>query len=187
MKWPLVTETLKHALWGALMGTVLAIGFSPVFAQEEDLLVLREVDGPYDLAVAITPTVPLFGVVHLSVTVLDASTAEPVTDAQVKIVTHRPGDGQPGWALAFNSPTSPETYRADVNLERSGLWHLAIQVRSDLGEGTLEMSLEVPKAQKIWIGTLIWAVVAAAIAWAFVLIWRSARRTSQRRRGSPWF
>lgn len=175
---------MARALRGLLL--LLLVGLAPgaplAHAQGEGPLLVRKAVGPYDLAVAINPAVPEFGVARLTVTVLAASSGEAVADARVRyIVTQAPPrEDQPGWAWAFGVPTAPGSYTAGLNLKEPGTWLLSLRVQSDLGEGVLELPLEVPEAARSGGGTLVWGLVVAILAGGFLWLWWTARRARGR-------
>ena len=168
-----------------LLALVTVLGPSSAVADNGASELLKRVVGPYQLTVVASSPRPLVGHLYLWITVADASTATPVTDTQVQILTRRPGDATEGWALAIHSPAAPGTYTAEVILDEPGTWALSFQVSNGLGESIADIALEVAEVpQNRQVGTLGWTAMIGVIALGALYVWWSARRqVQQRQRG----
>ena len=84
---------------------------SPARAEEGDGEQIRETLGPYEIGVTISQSTGSVGPVHLIITLLNATTRQPVPDAKVRIRTRNEEDGTGGWALALNKSEGRRTLR----------------------------------------------------------------------------
>ena len=137
--------------------------------------------GPYHLLVE---AVPVVGSLHVTVSVEDGGTREPVTGAEVWLRA-RPADqagAEIGPALArVESLARPSIYAATLGADTVGEWLVQVTIRTDLGETTelLPVRLSVPgSSSRIW-----WSLFLALVVLATArLIWASQRRRRRRRR-----
>ena len=175
--------------WVAMAGFVLVVTFavstlvpSPALAQEDGREQVRETAGPYEIGVTIDPSTPSVGAVHIIITVLNATTRQPVPDARVRIRTRNEGDDTGGWALALNYPRVPERYEANVNLETGGTWDVSVEVSSAMGEVLLEIPpLEVRKRAQSSAAGFVFVGVSLVILLGGVYVWWSIRRVQRKR------
>ena len=139
---------MASALAAFILAVAVAdLGWSPVFAQENDGGPARKIVGPYEVAITTSLVTPVSGAIHFIVIVLDATTQQAVPGARVQIRTKNELDSIEGWAHAFNTPDAPELYKADVSLGPTGTWLVSVAVSSDLGDVLVELlSVEVPMA-----------------------------------------
>ena len=144
--------------------------------------IFRGREGNYDIIVGVQPEQPAVGVVHFSITPLDASTGLPATKARVRIVTNNP-NGKPAFrARALNTPATPQYYDANITLDLPGVWTLTVDVESDdLGAAAVTVPFEVA-AQGVTpslSGGIVFVVLSAVLVAGGVYVWYS---TSRRRR-----
>ena len=166
----------------ALALAVSSLAPSPARAQEGDGEQVRETLGPYDIGVTITQSTGSVGPVHFIITLLNATTRQPVPDARVRIRTRNEGDGTGGWALALNNPRVAERYEANVNLETGGTWEISIEVSSAMGEVLLEIPpLEIRETAQSSAGGFVFAGVALVIVLGGVFVWWSIHRGQRKR------
>ena len=121
----------------ALLG---AAGSGPVRANGASIETLRTVKGPYEIFVGTIPSPPIEGAVHLTVTLTDAATARPVTDATVEVFTQREGGERVRRAQLYNSPASPNFYDRNVEVPQAGRWLFTLEVSSQLGDAVVEFA-----------------------------------------------
>ena len=160
---------------------ILAILLAPVAsasANGDAVEIFRSREGSYEIVVRVLPEEPVVGIVHFSITPLEASTALPVTDAEILIVANDQR-GQPKYqARALNTPASPQNYDANITFESAGSWTLVIEVQSDrLGEVTVTGPLAVAK-QSIGPGSsggVVFLVLLVVLVGGSFYVWYSAR------------
>ena len=100
-------------------------------------------EGPFDLVVGVLPENPSLGYVRLVATVCDAATGGPVPDAQVTFIPTSP-EGKVGAPIyGLGKFSGPEEYSAELSLKKSGLWHYRIEVKSQAGSATTNVSVEI--------------------------------------------
>lgn len=158
------------------------LAHKPARAQEGDGEQVRETVGPYEIGVTANPSTPAVGAVHIIITVLNATTRQPVADARVRIRTWNEGDGTGGWALALNNPRVPERYEANVNLQTGGTWEVSVEVSSAMGEVLLEIPpLEVRKRAQSSAAGFVFVGVSLVIVLGGVYVWWSIRRVQRKR------
>ena len=149
--------------------------------------VLREKAGPYEVVVAILPERPAIGTVHFSITPLDASDGQLVT--QVKIwLTAYDEKGEPVYAArAVNLPATPHYYDTNVKFEEAGTWTIELTLEQEsLGEASLSFPLEI-EAPAIGAGAgggFVFLGVFAVLIGGAVYLWMSARRATRAREES---
>jgi len=162
----------------ALFAVALAGNAQPLQAQEGAQVVLKQQAGLYQVAVAASSAQPYVGHTYLWISVADAATAQPVTDAQVRILVQRSVESTGGQGRALPSPTAPGTYVADVILDKPGTWRLAFQITGPLGEATAALDLEVRETPRNpWVGTIGLAVVfLVLVLGGLYVVWSGARR-----------
>ncbi|MSQ40276.1 MAG: hypothetical protein EXR55_01145 [Dehalococcoidia bacterium] len=169
------------AVWAlALLAVALAGNATSAHAQalgraEE---ILRQQVGAYSIAVAASSAKPYVGELYLWVSLADAATAQPVTDAQVSILAQRSIDTPEGRALVVHSPSAPGTYVAGINLDQPGTWLLAFQITSPLGEATTTLDLEAREMPRNpWVGTIGFAIVVLVLVLGGLYVaWSAGRR-----------
>ena len=146
------------------------------------LLINRVTAGGYDLAVAGEASNLSLGSAQFSVTVRDAATGQPITDARVQIRTRHLLEGETGWATALSVPARPEEYRARMKLEYPGPWQVSVEVDGPQGQvGTEVGSITVPEPRQYVVGTLVFAGVSVVLLFITgYLVW--SIRQAQRRR-----
>ncbi len=167
------------AAWAlALLAVALTWTAAPAQAQGRAEEILRQQVGAYRIAVAASSAQPYVGELYLWVSLADAATAQPVTDAQVSILAQRSIDTTEGRALVVHSPSAPGTYVAGIILDQPGTWLLAFQVTSPLGEATATLDLEVRETPRNpWVGTIGFATVLLVLVLGGLYVaWSSGRR-----------
>jgi hypothetical protein len=167
------------AAWAlALLAVALAGNARPVHAQEGAQEVLRQRVGPYNVSIAASSARPYVGHVYLWVSVADAATAQPVTDAQVSILAQRSIDPNGGQGLALHSPAAPGTYVADIILDQPGIWLLSFELSSPRGEAKATVDVEVRETPRNpWVGTVGFATVSLVLVLGGLYVaWSSGRR-----------
>ena len=172
------------ARWGLLLLLLALIGApSTAGAQGKAEEVLRQRAGPYQVAVAVSSAQPVAGPLYLWVTLTDAATGQPITDAQIGIHAQRSVDATGESALALHSPQAPGTYVADITLDQPGAWLLSFSISDPLGEATATLNLEVGEdIENAGVGTLGFAVVVAILGLGGTYLWWVSRKALRARR-----
>lgn len=163
----------------------MLLSSSTVEAHGEE--VLRERVGPYEVVVAILPERPAIGTVHFSITPLDASSGQLVTQVKIWLTAHDE-KGEPVYAArAVNLPNTPRYYDTNVKFEEAGTWTIELTLEQEsLGEATLSFPLEIESAA-IGAGAgggFVFLGVFAVLIGGAVYIWMSARRAARAREES---
>ena len=174
----------RTALINALLLVTLlaAIRTSPAVANGATVEVLRTVEGPYEIVVGTLPFPPTEGLVHLTVTITELATAQPVTDAHVEVFARRQGKEKRVRAELFNSQASPLFYDRNVELSGAGLWLLSIEVSSQLGDAVVDLTLEVQGMPRSLGGMLAWVGMTVIILLGGTYVWWSISRSSRKKR-----
>ena len=155
----------------------------PAFAQDTSRSLPPEIVGPYKIGVTTIILEPLVADIRFLVTVRNAETDEPVTPAQVRIVSRNDARDTSGWAIALNTPQKPELYRAEVHYDAEGIWAPQVQVVSSLGEAILDLqTIPVRHTNPSTSGAYAFVTTfAVLIAGSLYVIWR-IRQTQRRSR-----
>lgn len=159
-------------------------------AQDERPVVVEYLAGPYKVGVLTQRSNLAVGRAVFTIFVRDAQGGAPVADARVIVRTHHQVEGTEGWSSAFNSPSAPEAYRAQVNLEDPGIWDAVIEIESPLGGGIISVgSLHVPNARSYTSGSYVFVGVFAVLLLGGGYLWWTINRNQRRRiiaeSGSP--
>ena len=180
-----------HALrlrWlaGAVLLAVSTLLFAPlVVSAQEDGKDEVHVVGAHDIRVVPVNLNLGAGSAQYAVFVTDPETGDPVPNAKVVMVTSNSEEGNPGWAIATNSPALPERYDVHLKLDSTGEWELSVDVSSSLGADLVDVTtLEVPSVNRLTQGTWVFVGVFALIIGGIVYVWWTARRDYRRKRAA---
>ena len=125
------------------------------------------------------------GFAQFSVIVTDPETGAPVPDAKVVLIAANPEEDNPGWAIATNTPATPELYNVNLKLDSTGEWAISADVSSSLGADLFDvMVLEVPSVNRLTQGTWVFVGVFALILGGIAYVWWTARRDYLRKRAA---
>lgn len=125
------------------------------------------------------------GSAQYSVIVTHPETGEPVPGAKVVMLAAGQEEGEPGWAIATNSPADPAQYNVHLKLDSTGEWTISADVSSSLGADYVDVTtLEVPSVNRLTPGTWVFVGVFAAILGGIAYVWWSARRNYRRKRAA---
>lgn len=152
----------------------------PLLAQTAPVEVYRGRQGPYEMAMSMLPETPLVGIVHFVVTLTDAGSGQPVTEAEVLLVVDDE-EGKPTYqSLALNSPADRERYQANFSFERAGEWSIRVRVTEKeraAAEFTVPLTVGEIALGPGLAGTYIWLLVVVVLVGGAFFIFRSARRS----------
>src|SRR5437868_8324098 len=127
---------------------------------------MSEKKGGFLITVFTAPAPFRAGPVDISVLVQDASTEEPVPQAQVSVRMTRPG--QPGleYPATREAATNKLLHAAQFDLPEPGRWHLEVQVeaahRLAVIGGELEAAPPLPRWRELW-PWIAWPALAIAL------------------------
>ena len=122
------------------------------------------------------------GSAQYAVIVTHPETGEPVSDARVVLVASNAVEGDPGWAIATNSPADPAQYNVNLKLDSTGAWAISADVSSSLGADLVEVTeLEVPSVNRLTQGSWVYFGVFGAILAGIAYVWWTARREYRRK------
>ena len=125
------------------------------------------------------------GSAQYAVIVTDPETGAPVSDARVVLVASNSEEGNPGWAIATNSPADPAQYNVNLKLDATGVWAISADVSSPLGADLVEVGeLEIPSVNRLTQGSWVYFGVFGAILAGIAYVWWSARRDYRRKRAA---
>ena len=135
--------------------------------------------GAYAIIVGVLPEDTAVGAVHFSVTISDAETSRPITDAEVTLVAVNDSGQEVYQARAVNTPVQPVYYDANITFESAGAWTIRVDVESrDLGQASVDVPLEVrePALTPGAAGTLLFLAVIAVLVGGGIYVWRASKR-----------
>lgn len=125
------------------------------------------------------------GSAQYAVIVTDPETGEPVQDAKVVLVASNAEEGNPGWAIATNTPADPAQYNVNLKLDSTGHWAISADVSSPLGADLVEVTeFEVPSVNRLTQGSWVFFGVFGAILAGIAYVWWTARREYRRKRAA---
>ena len=165
------------------VGALLLYGLmSPpaVHANGDAVEVFRGRGGPYEVVVAVLPPRPDVGVVHFSLTILEAASSQSVRDAEVVLVARSPEDDRAIQVRALNNRATPDRYEANMSFATPGTWLVAVEVSSDrLGAATVEVPLEVggESISPDRGASIVFAALLVVLVGGGMYVWYSARRS----------
>ena len=144
--------------------------------------------GPYEIAMGTIPDTPIVGSLHLTMTIEEASSGEPVLDAEVTVTGRGPDTEvvELGPLTAQGNPVDPLFYDISTSVDRVGMWTFTVVVRADLGEGSADYLLKVEKPGVLtryltWVTVIVFFAVVALGLLPY-LRERGRRKTRRRKR-----
>ena len=140
--------------------------------------------GPYEVTLGVLPEEPALGRVHFSVTVTDAESSQPVTDAEVVLVAVDEHGREEYQSRALNTPDDPLCYDANMIFEAAGSWTIVVKVDSEgAGKASADVLLEIadPALTPGLAGTVLFFSVLAVLTGGCLYLWRSSRRALRSR------
>jgi hypothetical protein len=127
--------------------------------------------GPYQVYAWTNPDPARAGVLHVTVSLVEPASQQPVLDAEVQILAQWGEESPPIAAPATHENALIKTYyEADIELPTAGVWQITVAHSDAAGRGRASFLLEVKPATFNWRPIGIGAVLAliALGAW-FVL------------------
>ena len=167
-----------------LLGPLALLPVADADAHGNVVEIVRERAGPYEVVVAILPERPAVGTVHFSITPLNASNGELVTEAKIVLVASDTA-GEPVYqSRAVNLPHTPHFYDANIKFESPGTWTIEISLENEsVGDARLSFLLEVEEQAIVpgGAGAVVFLAVFGVLIGGGIYVWRSAKRASRRR------
>lgn len=125
------------------------------------------------------------GSAQFAVFVTNPATGEAVPDARVVMLAESAEEGEPGWAIATNTPAAPERYDVHLKLDSTGEWVISADVSSRLGADLAEVTtVEVPSINRLTQGSWVFFGMFLVILLGIAYVWWSARRDYLRKRAA---
>ena len=145
---------------------------------------MRSVAGPYEIALGTIPDTPVVGVLHLTVTVSEAESKDPILDAEVTVAGTGPEGETPeiGPILAVTNPRDPLYYDVSTSVDRTGLWSFRVSVSSGLGEASTEYLIDV-RSPSPFVGVFTWVTILLFVTLVGLGILPSIRARRRRKSG----
>lgn len=177
--------TFPVAILVVLLALLSTLALAPAsFAQESSSEEVHYV-GAHDIVVVPVNLNMGVGSAQYAVIVTDPETGEPVSDARVVLVASNSVEGDPGWAIATNSPADPAQYNVNLKLDSTGAWAISADVSSSLGADLVQVTeLEVPSVNRLTQGSWVYFGVFGAILAGIAYVWWTARREYRRKRAA---
>ena len=125
------------------------------------------------------------GSAQFAVFVNDPATGAAVPNAKVVMLAEGAEEGNPGWAIATNSPDSPERYVVHLKLDSTGEWFIKVDVSSSLGADLVDVAvLDVPSLNRLTQGSWVFFGMFTIIMLGIAYVWWSARRNYRRKQAA---
>ena len=164
------------------LATVTTAG--PALAGGDVAEIFRGRAGAYEITLGVLPEEPALGRVHFSVTVSDAETSQPITDAEVVLVAVDEAGREEYQSRALNTPDDPLCYDSNITFESAGHWTIRVEVDSaSAGKASVDVPLEIsePPLTPGLAGTVLFVAVLAVLTGGGLYLWRSSRGALRRR------
>ena len=177
--------TFPVVILAVLLALLWILALAPAsYAQESASEEVHYV-GAHDIVVVPVNLNVGVGSAQYAVIVTDPETGDPVPDARVVLVASNAVEGEPGWAIATNSPADPAQYNVNLKLDSTGAWDISADVSSSLGADLVEVTeLEVPSVNRMTQGSWVYFGVFGAILAGIAYVWWTARREYRRKRAA---
>ena len=147
---------------------------------------VRQVAGPYEIALGTVPNQPVVGPLHMTMTVTEVASDEPMLDAEV-VVTGVGPEPEPGVEAADVGPieadvgvTSLGFYDVNTSVDRAGAWTFTVDVSAGPGEASTQFAIDVRPDSGAF-RVLTWVTVAVFFALVGMGLLPIIRERSRRR------
>ena len=178
-----------------LLFTAAVASPHPAEAQQSGARPYRVHAGDYDITVFSNASTLSLGTVDYIIVVAEPGGGPPITDAHVLIhaehvaeedqsqaIAENKVEGHKGQAIALHVPDKPGRYTARVELDRAGVWEMAVEVNSDRGRvqvGTASHVVPTPR-QSTAGGLVFIGVFTVLVLGVLYLVWSSRKALRQR-------
>lgn len=151
----------------SLSATLMALLSADAHANGRVVDFIRQIAGPYEIAVGTIPAPPVVGSLHLTMNISDVTGDAPtlVPDADVTVTGVGPSaDSSPiGPLTATRSPTEIGFYDVNATVNKIGFWTFTVEVDSDLGAASSDFVIEV-KTSNPFFRVFTWVTVVVFLA-----------------------
>jgi hypothetical protein len=132
------------------LATVVVASIAPTRALAQDSetiagyrIVGEAVAGSHTIELQVSPEEPIAAIVRFAVRVRNAATGADIDDAIVRVFATPSEKGERQFSPALNSPVDPVYYLAQLDVDHEGIWAIDVEVESELGNGSIVMSVDV--------------------------------------------
>lgn len=166
----------KTGLLGLALALAAIVGATPASAHGGGTPQLVQApSGPYQVYAWTNPDPARVGTLHVTVSLVQPATQEPVLDADVQILATAADGGQTASAQATHENAVIKTYyEADIDLPAAGSWQIMVAHNDAAGSGSASFDLDVQPAAFNWRPIAIGAVLAVIAAGAWFLLRNNA-------------
>ena len=147
---------------------------------------VRQVAGPYEIALGTVPNQPVVGPLHMTMTVTEVASDEPMLDAEV-VVTGVGPEPEPGVEATDVGPVEAEVgvtslgfYDVNTSVDRAGAWTFTVDVSAGPGEASTQFAMDVRPDSGAF-RVLTWVTVAVFFALVGMGLLPIIRERSRRR------
>ncbi len=135
---------------------------------------------PDTVAVYMEPERPVVGVVHFEVAVSRTDTGEPVRELQVRVYGNPPSGADRQTSRALDTADRPGIYAGNIEMDRAGTWSMSVDLVSTPDAPPVSLTFPVEVRARVRastaLGTLVWALITAAIVGGAGWLWWSSKR-----------
>jgi hypothetical protein len=149
---------------------------------------VRQVAGPYEVALGTVPNRPVVGALHMTMTVTEISSETLVLDAEVVVIGTGPEPEEGVEAVdvgpieALVNATSLGFYDVNTSVDRAGAWRFTVDVTAGPGDASTVFAMDVKKASGAF-RLLTWVTVVVFFALVGLGLLPMIRERSRRRSG----
>ena len=142
---------------------------------------VRQVAGPYEIALGTVPNQPVVGALHMTMTVTEVSSEKLVLDGEV-VVTGVGPEPEPGVEAVDVGPIEAQVNDVNTSVDRAGAWTFEVDVTAGPGDASTEFAIEVKKASGAF-RLLTWVTVLVFFALVGLGLLPMIRERGRRRSG----
>ncbi len=181
---------VARAVWLAVLVTLSAGLGAPVAAQGQaprGANVYSADVAANSVLVTMLPESPVVGIVHFEVALTSLATGTPASGVEVRLYATPRESGERQTARALDSPASPGRYASKLELERAGVWDVAVEIGPGAQDGRGQFAITVRSRTRGSgggaLGSAVWAIVSVSIVGGALWLYFGSRR-ARRRRGA---
>ena len=142
--------------------------------------------GPETVVVYMEPDRPVVGSVHFEVAVSSADTGKPVRELQVRVYGDPPLEGTRQTSRALDTAERPGIYAGNLEMDNAGTWSMSVDLVSTPDAEPVSLTFPVEVRARVRastaLGTLVWALITAAIVGGVGGLWWSSKKATRSRR-----
>jgi hypothetical protein len=152
------------------LAIALAIGYGSVSANGRATMISSQEVGPYRIDLSILPARAVVGKTHLSVLIRSLESNDVLTAAEVTVSAEGPEGAATLGPLPLLNQFSPSFFETDLPFDAEGDWQVQVSVRSELGDATALLQLQVYEGGSR-VNWILMSALAVLIVAAGVFIW----------------